>query len=123
MIKKTSSSKQLGKQGENTACRLLCDRGLEIIHENFRTRTGEIDIIALDKDIVVFVEVKVRRSLKTGTPEESIDNKKQAQIRKTAEIFLAQRGWMEREVRFDVIALEFSTGENKWKARWIKKAF
>jgi putative endonuclease len=117
------SSKKLGKLGENTACRILRERGVEILHENFRTREGEVDLIAREGETIIFVEVKVRRTLKSGRPEESIDERKQAQIRKIAEIFLSQKGFMEKEVRFDVVALEFDNIDKRWKARWRKKAF
>jgi putative endonuclease len=79
--------------------------GYRIVVRNFRCRAGEIDLVALDGDIVVFVEVRSRTTGSCGTPLESVDGRKQAQVGRVARHFLAARGWHERAARFDVIGV------------------
>lgn len=117
------SGKSLGRAGEELAAQYLAREGLEILERNFRVREGEIDLVARDGDIIVFVEVKTRRGREFGLPVESVDEKKQERIRRVAEIFLAGKDWMEREVRFDIFTLRFDRPQQKWLARWIRQAF
>lgn len=123
MPKKFSTKKELGKAGEKFAENHLRKRGLEILETNFRKREGEIDIIALDGEIVVFVEVKTRRSQEFGLPIEAVDEKKQEKIYEIAEAYLAEKGWMERELRFDVFSIQFCRDTNRWHIKWVKQAF
>jgi len=95
-----------GKIFENIAVEYLKKKGYKIIKRNFYSRYGEIDIIALENDTLVFVEVKGRYSLKFGSPEESITTKKINSIIKTAEIFLYENQEIEySEIRFDIITI------------------
>jgi len=97
--------KALGAQGEELAVQFLLNENLEVIEQNFRCRIGEIDIIALDKCTICFVEVKTRRSLQFGAGYESVLGKKQQKIMKTALLYLKSKGWSERDFRFDVISI------------------
>lgn len=115
--------KSLGRQGEDFAASYLESRGLAILERNFRTRAGEIDLIASSGEEVIFVEVKTRRTVGADEALESIDRRKIAQLQKMAEIYLSENGMMERAARFDVMVLEFVKEESRWKARWIKRAF
>jgi putative endonuclease len=115
--------KAAGSAGERLAARFLEEKGLKILERNFRTREGEIDLIALDGEIIVFTEVKTRRSTTCGYPIEAVDDKKQEQIRYIAEIYLAKNGWMEREIRYDTFTLRFDRDKGKWLYNWQKQAF
>lgn len=96
---------QLGKAGEEIAVKYLRKQGYKIICENYRSGLGEIDIIAQDRDTVVFVEVKSRTSDKFGFPYESIDRKKQNQIMKSALIYVKKEKIAHTNLRFDVISI------------------
>ena len=93
----------LGRRGERLAARFLERAGLRVIARRFRLRCGEIDLIALDRDQVVFVEVKTRRGEGYGAPAESVTPFKQRKMARAALVFLTGRGWHERPCRFDVI--------------------
>ncbi len=112
----------LGKAGEKAALRFLKDKKYKIVTENFRLFRGEIDIIAYDKHTLVFVEVKTRKSIDFGLPEESVTLSKQEQIRKIAQGFLTKNNLHETECRFDVISLTFDEGKG-FSIRHIKNAF
>jgi len=106
-----SSTKEKGKEGEEKAAALLVEKGFEIIERNYRYGKGEIDIVARDKDFLVFVEVKSRESLEYGKPEEAITKRKMSQIRKIAESYLAEKNITNENIRFDVVAILFLNGE------------
>lgn len=93
----------LGRRGERLAARFLERAGLHVIERRFRLRCGEIDLIALDREWVVFIEVKTRRGRGFGAPAESVTPLKQRKLARTALAFLAGRGWLERPCRFDVV--------------------
>jgi putative endonuclease len=95
----------LGRRGERLAARYLRQAGLHVIASRFRLRCGEIDLIALDGDEVVFVEVKARRGTGYGMPAASITRRKQRKLALVALAFLSGRGWHERPCRFDVVEL------------------
>jgi putative endonuclease len=78
-----------------------------IVARNFRCRAGEIDLVALDGPVLVFVEVRSRSGAGAGTPLESVDGRKQAQVARVAQYFLAGRGGPERDARFDVVGVRF----------------
>ena len=84
-------------------------RRYTIVARNFRCRAGEIDLIALDGDTLVFVEVRTRRGMQQGTPLESVDGRKQAQVARVARHFVAARGLGAHDARFDVIGIRFDT--------------
>ena len=79
---------------------------MKILEQNFKTALGEIDIIARDKDEIVFVEVKTRSSGKFGEPQEAVNRHKQLTIRKVAMIYLKKKNLLDEVgVRFDCVAL------------------
>jgi putative endonuclease len=96
---------RLGLRGEREAEDVLLRAGLEVLDRRFRLRGGEIDLVALDGDVVVFVEVKARRLDGYGAPAEAVTPRKQRRIARTALAWLKGRGWLERVCRFDVIEL------------------
>jgi len=111
----------LGKSGEEIATCLLKDNGYKILARNYRTKLGEIDIIARDKDTVCFIEVKTRNSDRFGFPVEAISISKQRQISKAALMFLKQNNLLDKKARFDVVSIICS--ENTPKLDLIKNAF
>ena len=102
---KSISSHELGLLGEEIALKYLEKKKFKIVKQGFQLYRGEIDIIAYDKEILVFVEVKTRGPGMLGLPEESVNARKQRQIRKIAEGYLALNDLDEVECRFDVIAV------------------
>ncbi len=101
----------VGKLGETKAKNYLKRRGYQILQSNYRTRAGEIDLIAKDGDCLVFVEVKTRTSAEYGTPAEAVSYYKQQHMIKSAQYYLARHGG-ECECRFDVIEVFLTT--NVW---------
>ncbi len=93
----------LGKTGEDLACRALRQRGYEILARRYRTRLGELDIVARDGSTIVFAEVKTRRSETYGAPSEAVTALKQRKVWLMASDFLQRHGWHNRACRFDVI--------------------
>lgn len=102
---KTISSYKLGMLGEEIARDYLKKKKFRIVAQRFRLYRGEIDLIAYEKDTLVFVEVKTRTPGMLGLPEESVNIRKQRQIRKIAEGYLALNDLDEIECRFDVISI------------------
>lgn len=96
----------LGKLGESLAARYLQKRGFSIIERNFRAGHGEIDIIARDHGILVFVEVKTRTSDVFGLPEEAVTPKKLREIIKTAAWYTLHHHMQKMAQRIDVIAIQ-----------------
>lgn len=94
----------LGSEKEIEACEYLIQSGYEILEHNFRCKTGEIDIIAKEKEYLVFVEVKFRSNTKTGQPHEAVDIRKMKRIILTAKYYMYLHGYSEFiPCRFDVI--------------------
>ena len=94
-----------GKKSEIIASKFLKKKGFKIIDTNYKNKIGEIDIIAMDNDYLVFIEVKARMSRAFGEPAEAVDTQKQQKIRNVAELYLLQNDKMENKCRFDVITL------------------
>ncbi len=116
-------NKLTGDKGENYACVILKKRGLKILECNFRTSLGEIDIIARDGEIVVFVEVKTRSSKAFGDPQEAVNTHKQKTIRNVALCYLKKHKMLDSvPVRFDCVAL-FGTDANSFDCEYFENAF
>jgi putative endonuclease len=100
------STRKAGEEAEAAACAFLEDRGLRIVERNFRARGGEIDIVAREKDVLVFIEVRFREEEGYGTPEESVGPVKRRKIVSAARAYLGRVPWNSwKEARFDVIAV------------------
>lgn len=97
--------KKFGNQGEAAAARFLEGLGYQILQRQFRGRFGELDLVALDHETIVFVEVKTRSSTAAGHPTESITPSKQRKITQSALAFLKKRRWLNRRARFDVVSI------------------
>ena len=96
-----------GKIGEKLASDFLCKKGLKIIDKNWRySRSGEIDIIALDQQDLVFIEVKTRSSNRFGHPAESITEKKLNTMKNLALIYIEEKENIRfKNLRFDAISI------------------
>ncbi len=113
----------IGKYGEDLACKYLETKGYKIKERNFRTFLGEIDIISEYKRDIIFVEVKTRRSDKFGYPEEAINYNKQRKIIKNALCYLAKYNLWENNFCFDVILVSISNHKEIKRIRHIRNAF
>jgi putative endonuclease len=112
-----------GNRGERAAVKFLKRQGFKIVARNFENRYGEIDIIAIEGDTLVFIEVKTRRSTRAGSPLEAVDAKKQQQIMRTAQAYLSQRGLNEQSYRFDVIGLLWPEDAKDPEIQHVRHAF
>lgn len=102
----------LGPAGERVAAHHLETKGHRVIARNYRCRVGEIDIVSVDGDVIVFCEVKARRTNSRGAPFESVTRRKQSTLRRLAEHFLLTTFGEMRTCRFDVVSLKYGgTGE------------
>ncbi|HET6613358.1 MAG TPA: YraN family protein [Kofleriaceae bacterium] len=99
------STREAGARGEDRAARALTERGYRIVERNFRCRAGEIDIIARDGEVLVFVEVRSRSGGRYGTALETISRAKQRQVAKVAGAYLAARRLAPAACRFDVVGI------------------
>lgn len=111
----------LGKSGEDTALNFLKENGYKILVKNYKTKLGEVDIIAYDKDTLCFIEVKTRGSLRFGSPQEAVSHFKQRQISKVALQFLKRNNLLNKKARFDVVSVIYA--EDKPAFDLIKNAF
>ena len=113
--------KELGKRGEELALRFLRKNGYKVIERNYICKMGEMDIIAQEKDTLVFVEVKTRTSMAFGPPQLAVNPTKQMQLSKVALNFLKEKRLEDVKARFDVVAIVLKpAGE---EVELIKDAF
>ena len=113
---------EVGRAGEARAARFLRKKGFRIREQDYRVPFAQIDIIAEDDGTIVFVEVKTRRNLSFGLPQESVTRKKQEKLIRAAEWYLASNQLTERECRFDVLTV-YRPGEKTEEINLIKNAF
>ena len=101
----TEARLTLGRWGEEQAADYLRRRGLKIVERNYRAPVGEIDIIARQGRLLLFIEVKTRRSIAFGLPQEAVGKTKQRQIVRTAQWYLGHMGAKGLQPRFDVLTV------------------
>ena len=116
-----NDKRKRGNIGEDFAVKFLAKKGFEIVDRNFRTRFGEIDIIAKDKEYILFIEVKARGENMLFSPAEAVIKSKQRKIILTAQIYLSQNP-VELQPRFDIIEVYLERDKPK-KAIMIENAF
>jgi putative endonuclease len=109
---------ETGKAYEQAAASFLEKQGFQILERNFRCRQGEVDIIGIHENCLVFVEVKYRKNDRAGVPEEAVGVWKQLKICRTSDYFrMCRRKYEKLQVRYDVVAIQ---GE---EIRWYQNAF
>jgi len=104
---KRQTRKDVGKEGEKVALSFLKKKGYRILDKNFRCKFGEIDIIAEENGQIVFLEVKTRRNLDFGLPQESLNYFKKKRLTRLAQFYLARYHLEGISSRFDVVAVIF----------------
>ena len=117
----TIDRQQYGKESESVAAKLLRKKGYKILEQNYRTKIGEIDIIAKDKDTIVFVEVKARKSRYYGHAKWAITLKKQRKVSMVALYYLKATRQTQKKARFDVVTIH--TEKSRSQVEIIKNAF
>jgi len=117
-----SEARALGRSGEDVAVAYLQKKKFRVVCRGFRFHKGEIDIIARDRDTLVFIEVKTRRNQDFGRPEEAVTPLKQNQIRRLAEAYLALNNLADVPCRFDVLSLVWDEKDGP-RIRHIRDAF
>lgn len=99
------SNYEKGRYGEEQACEYIENKGYEIIERNYQASFGEIDIIAKDKDYIIFIEVKYRKNLNKGYPREAVGKRKQKNVRNVAINYIIENSLNDCNFRFDVIEI------------------
>lgn len=111
---------ELGKRGEQLAKQYLVSKGYNILNMNFRNKIGEIDIIAMEKNILIFIEVKTRTGINYGYAYEAVNKKKQRKIINTSLIYLKQKHIRDTQWRYDIIEVYLTSNI---KINHIENAF
>lgn len=115
------TSKQiLGNRGEEFACEYLIKKGYEIIERNYRHKRAEIDIIAKNENVLVFIEVKTRKNNQFGNPENFVDENKERLFFQCSEEYIFKIDW-KHNIRFDIIAL--IPKQNTFEIEHLKDVF
>lgn len=118
-----NNKRKVGNNYEDLACRYICENGAGIITRNFRCRSGEIDIIAMDNGCLIFAEVKYRAKSSYGHPEDAVNYRKQHTICRVSDYFRMKNGiYSDIPIRYDVITVESGTS-GEARIRWLKNAF
>ena len=112
------STRDLGSVGEKLATKFLQQKGYKILDKNFRSKFGEIDIVAQEEDTLVFVEVKTRWTREYGTPEEAVTPRKIRSIVKTGQYYKLLHPELPEALRIDVVTVDFF--QKKGEVRLIK---
>ena len=126
MYMQCENRQELGALGETLACSVLEEKGFRVIARNYRCKIGEIDIICVKDKLLVFCEVKCRRSFVFGIPAEAVDTKKIRHIRRVASWYLSQkmriyRFYSDFNMRFDVVEVVFVNDD--YELNHVENAF
>ncbi|MFC3153550.1 YraN family protein [Litoribrevibacter euphylliae] len=122
LLNNLKSTKAIGDKYEQVAQHFLSQENVTFISHNYHSKAGEIDLIGLKDNILIFFEVRARSNIQHGLPEETITHKKQERIRRTASKFLQTNTQYRNTLcRFDVISITYS--ETDHAINWIKNAF
>ncbi|BBB48740.1 YraN family protein [Pelolinea submarina] len=122
--KTLTHNQRLGRWGEEAARQYLLAQGLEIVNSNVRTAYGEIDVLARQGEVLVFCEVKTRRTRTFGHPEVAVTPKKQEHMRNAALDYLQTHNLLDSPWRIDVLAIEKDSQDikNPVKVTWFQNA-
>ena len=105
----TKARQEFGLRGEDLACEELAKRGYVVVERRYRTRAGELDVVARHGDWLVFIEVKARHDRSFGDPEEAVTLEKQRKMVLMATDYLTRHGLHDVPCRFDVVAINSET--------------
>ncbi len=119
---KPTARQGLGRTGERLAAEALKNKGYSILERNFRCRAGEIDLVAEDKQDLIFVEVKARRGVSFGLPEDALTTRKRRKLMEVASYYLDLHSCFDRSWRIDVVAVQFSVNGKLEEIRIYKHA-
>jgi putative endonuclease len=118
-----TDTRTVGIEAETLALRYLQKRGLDPVERNFRCRLGEIDLVMLDAECLVFVEVRYRSGKRLAPAADTVDFVKQCKLGRAAEIYLTRRPkHADRKARFDVIGIDRDRG-GTIRIEWLRDAF
>jgi len=119
-----STRQESGQTAENHAREYLERYGLRLVAQNWQCRRGELDLIMLDGNSLVFIEVRYRQHKAWGGALESVDGRKRAKLILAAQQFLqSESQWSKSACRFDVVAIEPAAIGQPLKLNWVKNAF
>ncbi|HIE65081.1 MAG: YraN family protein [Nitrospira sp.] len=110
-----------GKEGEDIAAQYLLEHGYRLLVRNYRTKSGEIDIIAREGNTLVFIEVKARSGTRFGLPQDAVDLRKQTKLSRVALGYLRHKKVRPCDCRFDVVAVVACAG--RYKVDLFRNAF
>lgn len=122
-MKGSLASGAIGRRGEELAIEFLVRQRYRILERNYRKSFGEVDIIARDKNTLVFIEVKTRQSTRFGTPFEAVDIRKQRQLSRIAQEYLQSHDSADVSARFDVIAVRLDRDSHLVAIDHLQNAF
>lgn len=110
-------------RGEGLAARYLQQLGYRLLARGHRNSGGEIDLIARDGQVIVFVEVKTRQSTTHGLPSDAVDREKQRRLTRAALVYLKRRRWLDRASRFDVVSVVWKDDHQPPEITHFRHAF
>ena len=113
------TNRAIGDYGEQIAVDFLVENDVEIVDRNIRTDYGEIDILGRKDGILIFFEVKTRRSVRYGNPEESVNKKKQEHMKNSAIAYIQAKMDINLDWRIDLLAINIYKDKKK-SIRWFK---
>jgi putative endonuclease len=119
----TRARQALGRTGEAAARSYLARRGVRVVAENYACAAGEIDLVGREGETLVFIEVKTRTSRAFGAPQLAVHWRKQRQIVKAAQWFLAEHRLGDVACRFDVLAVRLVGEDAPPQIEWVRDAF
>jgi putative endonuclease len=105
-----SDRRARGREAEDLAAAFLRERGFEILARNHAIKQGEVDLVCRDGEVLCFVEVRSRTSEAQGGPEETVGRRKARRVVAAATHWALENGGLERDIRFDVVAITFGEG-------------
>jgi putative endonuclease len=118
----SKTNQKLGKMGEDIAAEFFEARGFIVLERNYRTSTGEIDLIVRKDDLIVFVEVKTRTSTRYGLPEEAITSTKQEHMVTSAEEYILSHPENSEFWRLDVLSILINQHNGNPQIEWFENA-
>ncbi|MEX2415292.1 MAG: YraN family protein [Paenibacillaceae bacterium] len=124
MSNRTDQRKLTGRRGEDLAADYLTQDDYLIVERNWRCRSGELDLIARKDGLLIIIEVRSRKSLlQFGHPIESVERRKQTQVRRTAEVYVTMSSQSGSQIRFDVITVLLAKDGSLHEINHIQNAF